>query len=232
MSEVIGLIPASGAELQVYDSDNSKWVTLPGASGFTSSGGEASETDIETFAGSGKITGVPSVASVSINVAAHIPYTSLANKLATNQGQDLHSFRVRTKARVVSKKVTGKQVAIATDGSVTFSGTGQSGGKVDNATTFPNKVVLQLDTGTPKKFFVIDSIAEDGAMTVEEAPASAVTAQEYELKVPALKRDFQATVRAFGNDTLDAGSALQTTLELTPQGDLPNWEVIPEIDSA
>ena len=204
----VQLIPATGTVIEVNLSG--VWREVIGASGFSTTGGEADETDVRTFRGAGKITGVPSAPSSSVPIAGHQPHTDVAEALY--DGKDtgrIFAVRVRTSENVIiDQGVAADLAGIAVDGVVTFQGADQTGGNRDDHDSYGPGIVIEIGGVN----YIVTGIAPAGVMTSTPFPANAVAAALYKLKIPALVRPFQATVRSL-NDALEEGSALSATLE-------------------
>ena len=65
------------------------WYDVPGTADFSASGGEAPETDIRTYAGTGKATGFAGVPTVSIAVPLYVPTHETWVLLRANAGTQL-----------------------------------------------------------------------------------------------------------------------------------------------
>ncbi len=73
----------------------------------------------------------------------------------------------------------------------------------------------------------IDTIADDGTVTVRPAPDTAVAATaSYKIINPALTKTFIARFRTPVHDNVDVGGIMSSTLELALTGVLPDWSIV------
>ena len=115
MAEI--LIPGDNCTVEV-SSDGSTWEEVAGASGISTSGGEAPETDIVTFKGVAKITGRPRVPTATVTLASYLAHLPIMEtlRLARNNKTAL-SWRFRTiEETIFSLNEAGETVAIAAAG--------------------------------------------------------------------------------------------------------------------
>ena len=83
---------------------------------------------------------------------------------------------------------------------------------------------MVIEIGSEK--YTIDKIAAGGAVTIKPAPSASIIGV-YKINLPSLRLGpFIAAVRAVGNFELAAEGNLSTTLELTPNTQLPDWVIV------
>lgn len=231
----VQLIPATGATIELSGGNLPPgYHELVGASGYSNTGGEADETDIRTFKGAGKITGIPSAPSSSIPIAGHQPHTLVAAEL--DRGKDkgvIYSVRVTTQESVIiTVEGSGNTVAIAAKDSgddspfnelskLTFAGEGAAAGGVRaDHDSYGAGIVVEIGGVN----HIVQAINKSGVFYVTATNAAAA-AVGYKLKVPSVRRIYNVTIRSL-NDSLDEGSALAATLELAATGSIPNWAIV------
>ena len=201
--------------------DGSTFFNLPFTGDITASGGDAPETDIPAYDSIGKVTGHPRVPSLSVAMASYVPNLDIWDTIyAAAADGDLITWRIRTSKRELHAPAgAGNTIGIAATGVVTFAGTDRP-----DFTTKRFNVGLVIEVGSGK--YTVDSISSTGVVTVRPAPATAVAAASgYKIVVPSLELEFSGTVRSQGNFELPAEGNLATTLEITPQSQLPKWTI-------
>ena len=217
------LIRAEGTVVEYLD--GAAWTDFPFVSGVTGTPAEAPETEIRSFTNVSKLAGLPGVPSVSVTVAsymAHLP--AVKRVLEAGQSGELLQWRVRTALKSIGAP-PDTTAAIATTGVVTFSGAGTAPDLTSD--NYGRGDVISIGA----RHFIIVSISDTGvAMVVDsatdKAPSGAVAAAAYTFSVPALRLGpFTAAVRSSGGFDLQAGGALSSTIELTPQDQLPHWSI-------
>ena len=226
MAEI--LIPGDNCTVEV-SSDGSTWEEVAGASGISTSGGEAPETDIVTFKGVAKITGRPRVPTATVTLASYLAHLPIMEtlRLARNNKTAL-SWRFRTIEETIfsimgaTQTISIVEEGAANPGRVSFAA-GDDGPDFTDLDLYGVGMTIEVG-GTS---YIITDITAAGVVTVVP-PAAAVTNQDdYKVNVPSLQLGpFVATIREFGNFELATENALASSIGLGLRSQLPQWRVV------
>lgn len=197
------------------------WQELPGASGYTESGGEAPVNEQPTFSGTVRVQGTPRFPTVSLTAVFNPALAVFASLRDAYADGDLVRFRLTTVQRTLDNFTeNGDTVAVDTDGDLTFMGnkpdftSGEYG---------PGSVIV-----AGNRSFVINSVdTETGVATVEPPAAELVATPSYSVVIPSLRRTYSCKVGLTDRAEAATESAFTTTINLSPQSAvLPNWEIV------
>lgn len=202
------------------------WVDIPGVSGISESGGDATTREINTFQNTIQHTSNVKPPTISISIAGYVPTLPIYKTIDdAKRGNRPLTFRYTfAEQEIRPSSGNGNTAAIAqTTGAVTFAG------------DTPDFTVEELGRGMALKIgnrsFVITTISENGAVTVVDgatlvAPTAQVAASPFSVVIPSQRRPaFSARIMTFAN--LDGASEgdLNTTLDIAPLAVLPDWEI-------
>ena len=212
-----------GEQKTVSVLDGTTWKTLIAGNDWTIDGGtkEGRSTTSESGAPTG-LAGPPSAPIVSVN-AYGVPHHAAWDRVEDGFNDDLLlDFRLDTQSRMLRAMTTGTdRAAIAATGVVTFSGNPPSRQQLREG------AVLRIaDTD-----YHIRTVTQGSPQvaTVDPAPATAVTAANYSIRVPVYRREFQGLVLETPtlHGDLPTGGELNGTLRIQALGELPAWEIQP-----
>ena len=215
---IIQPVTIENAVIDVAEAATGPWTEVVGASDYGEGGGGAPTNSLTTFAGSVTSVGSPEAPTVSTEINAHNPLMPAHKILRTGfHGKVSRFFRFTTQAEtLLSGHAVTNLLAIAADGSVTFSGDDKPSAAVLRIVKPGASIVL-----AGKTYTVIAIVA--GFPKV--APTAVVGANaDYTIQVSSLRRGpFRSRITNYGRVRARAGSFLGTTLELAPDGELPDW---------
>lgn len=219
-----GYIPVRGWCLQIND-DAGDFLTIPGTASFSVSGGEATPTEIQTFAGSINVPGIPSAETVSANIPAWQPgHESFIIMDRIRRANTQRAFRLYRPEpdEALFTPASGAMATIATTGIVTFSGASNDGTNVTNAQAWwPGLAIKIGDNYYFVKTIDAPGSANEGRFTVGPAPGTTVAAGPYTFVEPPLVIPFTGTVTSMPPDLQAGNNAIATTVSITPSGPLP-----------
>jgi len=211
--------------------NNGNWIDVPGISGISESGGDASTREVPTFQNVIQHTGNVRPPTVSISIAGYVPVHPTFKIIDdAKKGNRALTFRYEFPESEVRASAANTTAAVAmTTGVVTFGGTGEN--PDFTVEELGRGHALKIGSGASARYMVITAISSTGAVTVVdgatlEAPTAQVAAAAYSVVVPPMRRPaFAARIMTFAN--LEAGSEadLSTTLDIAPLAVLPNWEI-------
>ena len=214
---IIQPVTIENAVIEVAEAATGPWTEVVGASDYGEGGGGAPTNSLTTFAGSVTSVGSPEAPTVSTEINAHNPLMPAHRILRTGfHGKVSRFFQFTTQAETLLSGAANNLLAIGADGSVTFTGTSR-----------PSAAVLRIVK--PGASIVVDgktyTVIAIVAGLPKVAPTVAVAADaDYEIQVSSLRRGpFRSRITNYGRVRARAGSFLGTTLELAPDGELPDW---------
>ena len=217
------LVRAENTDLE-YSKDGATYFPLPYVGDISVSGGEAPETDIISFRRAGKLAGKVRVPSFSAAIPSYTPQLQAFKdiKKAIDDGDSL-TWRLTTKKDTIFTNAdTGDTVAIATTGIVTYAGTAPD----FSGSLFGEGMVIKVGGAN----YVIDSISDDTppVVMVRPAPSAAVAAaQPFMIDTPSLRLGpFTAKVRSPLGFDLPAEGNMTSSIDLTPEAQLPDWTIV------
>lgn len=202
--------------------DGSTWIELPGVNDWNNSGG--GREGRSTTSDSGNPTGLagaisaPSMEFPAYAVPGHQAWEIIREAYLAN---DEVRLREETPSQTLVAQTSGSvNAAIAATGVVTFTGT-------------PRPTEDDLRLGSRIRISTTDYIIASVnpatlATTVDPAPATAVSAANYSIRTPILRREFAAKVLEtpdmHGNIT--QGGEFMGTLRVQLRGALPAWSTV------
>ena len=201
-------------EIVEVSDDGSTYWEVPGVGTISKSGGEGSQTQILAINGVGSIAESPGVPTWTISLEAYSP-NAKAMQILENaaDSQNVVYYRLSTSAEVELKAVkSGDTVAIATTGVCTFA----PANSVDFTAAHLGRLGLRIKVTGNTSLFTISGLTSAGAVTVTDAPATAVAAATYSVVVPATRESGTGTVSAAGNYDGGPGAALTGSFTLVP----------------
>ena len=216
MSQYDGLLfSSSKTKVEVNPDGGSTWYVLTGVSGITSSGGDPTVNTVSDFHGTSQEVGAPEPPTVEITFSRFAPTTKIYRLLMdARDDQDNIQFRWSLPEKLIHKTATTARAAIATNGTVTLSGSGS--GSAESLFTekrFAPGIALKIGSN----YHLVNTIAADGALTIDPAPSGAVAAAAYDVYLPPIKQpEFSGRIGSFGNVSLESEAALSTTMTLIP----------------
>ena len=219
----MGLI-AHGSELAKveYSNDNgANWIRIPGCNSYAETGGEAPERDVVAFEGSSKLSGATRVPSVDVNGIYTPLHPAWRQMRALMISKESALFRLVTKERVSWKANANVEAAIDAGGVVAFSGAGEAPNLSDPR--FGSGQVLRMPGNDPLDFVVDEIEGKPLVMSVQayepttalvSPVANAVAALDsFTIRLSALTRTFEATVRLTSRGSLGVGITTHHTPE-------------------
>ena len=174
------VISSEQALLEV-STDGSTFDEVPGVSSFSLSGGDPETRQTIMFRGTRQKAGAAQAPTVDVELASFLPHHA-AMRTLQDRFKDGEKVRIRltTLEDEIFASTAGSTCAIATTGVCTFVGTGNPDFTGDDYG--PGFVI---EVGGTK--YVIDGITNAGVMTVDPAPASAVSAAIYKIYIPSVR---------------------------------------------
>ena len=218
----LAAIGAEDLELSIHDGTD--WRRLKGFSGFTISGGDREGRSITSDttgpSGAAGAEGAPQIEFESMRVPQQAAWTTVTQRY---RNKTLTQFRLDTEQIMLKATTTGsQQAAIAADGVVTWSGGNPVEGEVrEGAALLIGSADFDIDTVNPSTL----------AATVRPAPASAVSAANYSLRIPALRLEFSGFILATPtlHGSANQGAELGGPLRIQFNGPMPEWEKLDQI---
>ena len=213
------VVGSEGKTLSVLD--GSTWIEIPGVNDWNNSGG--GRDGRSTTSDSGGPTGLAGAMSAPIRefgayaVPGHRACEILREAFLAN---DEVRLREDTPSQTLVATTTGTtRAAIAATGVVTFSGTAPT----EDDLRLGSRIRI-ADTD-----YIIASVNPTAlTTTVDPAPASSVTAANYSIRTPILRREFAAKVLEtpdmHGN--ISQGGEFMGTLRVQLRGALPAWSTV------
>ena len=115
------LLRSEGAVVEVNDPNSSDgFIEIPGVSGYTEQGGEATSREVTSFSGTRAVSGLPGVGTVQFTYASYLPHHPANRTIlsAKADGRTLQ-FRATTPVEAVAAAYgTGTSISVATTGIV------------------------------------------------------------------------------------------------------------------
>lgn len=227
-------IQAKRGNVEVSTDGGANWRRLIGSASIAETGGEPSESQLETFDGAYQDTGDPQPGTVEITVPGHAPSLSLSQDMekAKAASEDIR-VRYYWKERLIVTPGPGNTAAIAVQAAtglklrdVTFAGTARPNFESDKSIG-PGKA-LKIDD----KYYVIEQVDGEGEAAGEVKVLAAdgtnvvVAAKVYSVVAPPWYRPaYQAAIRTWGGLDARTGEAVGTTLSLAPTALVPAVKV-------
>lgn len=202
---------------------NGIWVTIPGAGSIRDRTGDAPTRENVTFGSVKQIVGKSRPPSVEISLPAVAPGHSTYGVLKTAFDKETNvRIRYGFAEEVLFERTTAGTIAIATDGSVTFSGTNAEHPDFREEDYGPG-IAFRTGTGQNIVYDVIETIDDSSARDVECQPrTTALTAVAYDVVIPGFYRpSFLARVSQWDGVTADGESEVSMDLGLAARGSLP-----------
>ncbi len=216
----VNTIPGLGVVVE-YATDGVTFRKIPYGATFSTSGGEPTVIEGDTFDGPFKRVGELRVPDATIEFPSYVPnhasWVALQAEAMNNNAPV--TYRISTlEEEFYAASGAANTVAIDTAGAVTFAGTAPDFTGDD----FAVGMVVQIGTDE----YTIDTISSTGAVVVKPAPATAIVATvDYKILNPSLQKQFPARFRTPVHDNLEAAGVLSSTLELALSGQLPEWSI-------
>lgn len=219
--------PTEDARIQVSRIDTTDWLEIPGVSRINVDPDDAATRPNKTFQKITQHTGNPGPGSITVECGgltiAHDSYDLLADAF---EDKDYLKFRWQYVDRLIWKGQTGAMVAIAADGSVTFSGSGT----VTHPKWGVGRVLLGavLRTGTSPNYVYhkIKSYDADTGEPTATARTTALTASAYDVVAPPIYQpEFHARVTRWTGVQGEVDSELSATLMLAPEVIIPRYQL-------
>ena len=227
MAKFGGLALHSG-ELSVMEymqMGESAFHSLPGVRAYGEGGGQAPVRKQIAFGGAAQAVGIPRPQEVAID-AFYAPADQGWKDMRALLDSGVPAiFRLETpRLDIFSISGAGNTVAIAVTGAVTFAKAADGAVPNFKLDLFAKGQVIVVGG----KFYRIDTINKvSGAVAVRPVPAPAVAASvSYDIRVPALRREFVARVSHCDEASLQTEDDLRTPLMLAPISRLPEFEVL------
>ena len=225
-SDGLVIISAINSLLEISVDGGATYKELPFAGDIEASGGEAPTSEVVTFKRVGTTVGHDRVPSLSVTVPSYIPHHSSWRDLATqNKAGNPVNVRITTTERLLAASGAGNTAAIATTGVVTLSPlvTATPGHSIDWRSDLYG-VGLGIKSGSA--VYTVDTISAMGMLTVDPAPAAAVSAAVYSAVGPSLRLGpILSRVVGLAAFSMPAEGALNKTVTIQPLGQLPDWVV-------
>ena len=227
MSSII-TVPSDNSILEVKVAGS--WTKVPGASGWTESGGAAPERDIVAFEGVSSRSGRVRPPSIEIAVTAYLPYHASWQAIrAAALAKTPMEFRITTPEEVLfeEKRTSGGPQLAISNGALTVS----------SADDFPDLtelqyadgIVLQITPGRKANGYVLTALAKSSATATAFKSADATVneaAAPYRILIPSLRRGpFTALILNADLVTLQSEGEMASSLTLKPFNFLPAWEI-------
>lgn len=218
--------PTENARVEILESGQTAWKTIPGVASISESGTEAPSREQTSFAGKVQITGLPTPPTIEFSIAGYAALHDTDRILheALTQQKTI-SIRYRFEGQVY-RTVTGNAntIAIAANtGVVTFAGT--TGFDLTDDEFGPGLAFKVADSGNESDYRIIQSISDTGVASVLPSTTLAAKA-EYTLELaPVYRPAFVAKVSMWGDTDASSESQLATTLSVKPLAILPRMKV-------
>ena len=229
MAEKVGIIAgATAPRSKLFYKDGANWVKVPGIDSFSLAKGEAASESYDTWDGTLSVLGNTPIGDVTFNVGSYLPNHKAWKDLdARKKNSQNVQVRVETPEREIFTSDTDARIAIATDGSVTFSGSGE-GSKSGDLKDVTAGHAFKIGS----KIFNIDSFTDATTPVVKtEAIATAQAAAAYKVVMPALRWEFTAGIKQIGGAELSDGT-LGSSLILTPISETNIAKAVPTATDA
>jgi len=198
--------------------DSGTWKEVPGLDNFSVAANEPTATTYNSFEGSFAEVGNAEVGDASWDIVSFMPHHPAFKHMEEKRvSQDSVQFRVETAEVTKFQPSSGATVALGTDGSVTFAGTGLGSKAVDLG-----EVARGMCFKIGGSLYTIESISDDTTpVFVVEAPAAAVTADGYEVVYPILRWEFSGIVKTPFSMEITRESPISSRLVVTPTQIIP-----------
>lgn len=203
-----------------FSEDQSEFTELDGVSGFTINPEAGTSRTVRTLRGTTNVEqrGGPGQASFDIgNFLPHLQSWKDFRQLFT----DASVFTVRTTSRA-EEELLGEDatrlVAIDTDGVATFSGSAV----IDYQEDYAKGHVLTIGNDT----YVVEKINSATEVMVSPAPAAAVAAAQFTVKVPRIQRSVRCKILDMNTDNLAEGAQLANAVTVSLRTIPGNWDVV------
>lgn len=212
-------IATIGAEdLELYINDGTDYRRLKGFSGYSVSGGEREGRSIASDttgpSGAAGAEGAPQIEFESMRIPQQAAWTTVTSRY---RNKTLTQFRLDTEQVILKATTSGSDTAeIDTNGAVTWAGTVPVEGEArEGATLRIGTVDFDIDTVNP----------DTQATTVRPAPASAVSAGAYDIRIPRLRLEFSGFILATPtlHGSAAQGSELTGPLRIQLNGPMPDF---------
>ena len=216
----VTVFPSVISDLEVLI--NSVWERVPFTGDVEASASPAPVQEVVTSRGVGAVAGKPRLPSYSVALPSFAPHLGVMQSIETmRMDRVIANWRWGTPGETFAATNATALAAVATDGSVTFSGSGHEIDFADNAYG-PGLVV---NIGGER--FTVNAVDENGAVTVVDAPSVAVSAAAYAVELPGLRQTFRAQVISSPAFAWSGGADAQLTssLQLQPVSE-PVWTMV------
>jgi len=215
------------AKLEIRKSGETAFNEVPGVNSYTESGGEAPTRTVTAFRGSAQRTGNPQPPTVEFGMVAAVAHPTWQTLKDAYENKETIGVRITTdEESVFTGSGSGNTAGIAaTTGAVTFAAA--SGSSVPNTADLASGMVLRI--GSTDYILNVDEDATNEVVAVTTAGAvpSAVTAAAYSIRVPSMRRSFNATVSVADRVSLAAESQAEATVTLAPTAQPGAWTIQP-----
>lgn len=213
----VTLIKGLYAEIEYSLTGTGDWRKIPGVTEYTESGGERPTEEITTFDGSATIAGLARAASITANAQGLPHHQSWVDLRSAFVNGTAVWVRITTQEENVFSVTSDAGFNISSSG--VFTKTGGSGPDFTSEDFAPGLVVK---SGNGR--YVIDTISNAGAITINPRPTSTVTVQPtsgYSVVTPSIRRTFRADVAITDRMSVSAEGTVTNTLTLTSKAQLP-----------
>ena len=201
-----------------YVDDDGDWNEIPGLDNFSVAATEPTATTYTAFEGSFAEVGNAEVGDASWDIVSFTPHHPAWKYMERKRkSQDNVQFRIETDEVNKFQPSSTATVAIATDGTVTFGGTGL-GSQVTDLKDVARGLCFKIGTN----LHTIVSISDDTTpVFIVEAPASAVSAASYSVVFPILRWSFTGIVKTPFETSITQDAPLSSRLVVTPTSIIP-----------
>ena len=218
------LVGGENTNLEYSNDGGATYYSLPYVGDISVSGGEAPETDIIAFRRTGKLAGKVRVPSFTMAIPSYTPQLQAFKDIrkSIDDGDTLNWRLTTRKDTIFTNADAADTVAIETTGIVTFAG---------DAPDFAGSMFgegMAIKVGGEN--YVIDSISDatPPVVMVRPVPGAAVAAaQPFMIDTPSLRLGpFTAKVRSPLGFDLPAEGNMTSSIDLTPEAQLPDWTIV------
>ena len=225
----IAIIDSANMSLEI-SGDNIAWLRVANVGSIGVSGGEAPQTEVRSTDGVAQRTGDPGPPNMTVELPSFLPHMAFGTLLKNRQNSNDDLFIRLTMADKIifdSGDTSTFTVAIASNGVVTFAGATKPKTSAGSRLIAPGHII---DISGQDSKYVIDSITDIGVVTVNPAPADAISASDtYDILAPSLRNGpVIGKVRSgpANNFTVSADGVLSGTVEFGLNNPLPGWEIV------
>ena len=210
--------------LEVQFQGSTTWQEIAHITNVSSSGGDGSSSTTRTYRGALSRAEPVTAGAITFDVGFYVPYDAVhARMVEIAEAGTQALFRLTYPEVTLYTAVTGDTLAVTTTGA--FTAVNGGNGSLDlTADGFGRNAAFVQGNA----LFVIDTIATSLTGTVQNSPASDVTAAAYDRVVRPTTRmgPFSATVNSAGNFSAPQGGSVSSSIGVQPIGSTPTWSAI------